>query len=72
VSRGTAHLPLRIPADLLARVDACVAELQERTRGSPPTRSDWIRKAIEEALAKRERSRTWRRARKAPAALPAE
>ena len=67
MSKGSPIVAVRLPAELLARVNLAVRKLQERTREEPPTRNAWIVKAISEALAKRERSRKWRRPKRVKA-----
>lgn len=61
MGKGSPFVSLRVPTAVLAQIDVALRELGERTRGEPPTRSGWILKAIQDALAKRERSRTWRK-----------
>lgn len=57
MSKGSKIVQVRVPDDLLKRIEEHVSSLQLNARGEPPTVSSYIRKAIEEKLAHRERSR---------------
>jgi hypothetical protein len=56
MSRGSPIVPIRIPVDLLAQVDAYVARSAHTRPGEPYTRSSWIIKAIEDRIAHARRS----------------
>lgn len=73
MSAGSQVIPLRIPAELLARMDAAIASANAGRHEEEYTRSTWMRAAIEARLAHVERARkqkVTRRARKAGAAIP--
>jgi hypothetical protein len=53
-AKGSPVIPVRVPNELLALVDAAVARTLDQA--SPTTRSGWIIKAIEDRLAKQARS----------------
>lgn len=57
MSKGSPVVPIRIPATLLERIETQIAESNPRRKGEPWTRSAFILSAIEEKLAKMERSR---------------
>jgi metal-responsive CopG/Arc/MetJ family transcriptional regulator len=69
MSQGSPRVTVRVPAALLAEIDRVVAGSVDRVDGAWD-RSSWIVYAIRQALAKRERSRTWRRTRAARAQSP--
>jgi len=67
MTRGTPLTPLRPVPELLARIYAEVEPQNLIKRGKPYNRSSWIRHAIEEKLAKLERTRTSTRKKKGKA-----
>jgi len=60
MSRGSPIVPVRIPAELLAEIGQVIDGRNERARGAPWTRSEFIVLALREKLAKMERSRSGR------------
>jgi hypothetical protein len=56
VSKGSQIVPVRLPAELLALLDAAVARSVDTRKDGPWTRSSFIVKAIEEKLNKMARS----------------
>jgi Arc/MetJ-type ribon-helix-helix transcriptional regulator len=67
-SRGSPVVPIRIPPDLLRRIDEAIASNNAVRPGEAYDRSEWIRKAIEERLAKQARGRRKGRGRATAAA----
>jgi hypothetical protein len=67
MSKGSPVVPVRIPAELLAVIDATVSRVNVKTRGEPYTRSSWILAAIRDRLAHMERAKKPRRRAAGPA-----
>lgn len=61
MSKGSPIIPVRIPDELLAEIDAVVSSYRD---AEPWTRSSFIIHCVRAELAKRQRSRTWRKAKK--------
>ena len=64
MSKGSTIVPVRIPADLLAEVDATCTRLVATSACEPPDRSQFIRRAIREKLDHYRRSRRRRAPRR--------
>lgn len=67
MSKGSPFVAIRVPADLLAALDASVESCNHSRTEEPYDRSAWIRVAIRERLAKLARGRKPQRKRKARA-----
>ena len=57
MSRGSERVTVRLPADLLARIERQVSQRNHYTREQPWNLSDFLRAAAEEKLSKMSRSR---------------
>lgn len=68
-SKGTRITPLRLSDELLDRIHASIASNNGRRREEEYNLTSWIRQAIEERLAKLERSRKGGKRKNAPAAV---
>src|SRR5262245_42394109 len=67
MSRGTPMTRLRLSDDLLRRIQESITSNNAFRADEPNNIKSWIRKAIEERLAKLDRSRKGRGKREAPA-----
>jgi Arc/MetJ-type ribon-helix-helix transcriptional regulator len=56
-------ISLRLPPDLLAKIDSTIEQWRNNYRGKPPDRSEFIRRSITKDFAHLERSRKPRRRR---------
>jgi predicted DNA-binding protein len=70
-TKGTPLTPFRLSDELLERIDRAVASANKTGRKVPYNRATWVRHALEEKLAKLDRSRRKRSEEPAPPA-PAE
>ncbi len=61
MSKGSPIVPIRVPSDLLARIDQQIADSNPRRSAEPWTRSAFILSAVAEKLAKMERGRKTQR-----------
>ena len=57
MNAGSPRIVLRLPAELIDTIDDCIASRNQQSRGQPMNRSEWIRAAINEKIAKTMRSR---------------
>lgn len=57
MSRGTKHTIMRLAPELLERIHKAIDQNNSRRGEQPYNLTSWIRKAIEERLAKLERGR---------------
>ena len=64
MSKGSPIIPVRIPAELLAAVDAAIARTSLKRREGPWTRSAWILQALRDKLAHMERAARPKRSKK--------
>jgi hypothetical protein len=65
MSRGNPTIMVRVDPLMIAAIDARIAARNLLTRSTPWSRSDFIFHCIEQQLAKMERSRLWRKGKKA-------
>ena len=61
MSKGSPIVPLRIPAELLARIDEAIKSANHNRAEAEYNRTSWILHAISEKLAKRQRSNSPRK-----------
>lgn len=65
MGKGNKIVPVRMPAELLQTIDAACKRLVTSSRHAPPDRSEFVRRAVRNELDHMERSRTWRRRKRA-------
>lgn len=56
-SKGNPQITLRLPQEVIDELDQLIEEMNFARRDEPYTRAEWVRMAIRQAQAKRERSR---------------